>query len=135
MIAMAFFLALGTQGCAEIGLGGGQAFNDPLPTGQIVAQGPFYGLNDKTVSGTAVVYKTSSTSYTLRLSGVSFPDETGLVLIPVANNAAQAPLSLRGPTGNQNYTLNASGTVTWNQVLLRNSTNNLDYAQALLQQL
>lgn len=122
-----------TCGCAATGDLG--SLNDPVPTGTIVAQGTFTGLNGKSASGMAVIYSVASGSYILRLSGVNLPDESGLQLIIVANSTNLSSIMLRGSSGNQNYTFSYSGTSpTFNQVRLYSMTAFTDYATALLTQ-
>lgn len=106
--------------------------NDPSPFGTIVTQGSFMGQNGQTASGIAIIYRLSTESYALRLSGVILPEETGLQLIIVADSTNLTPLALRSSRGSQNYYFNLSGEApVFNQVRLHSIMTFRDYATAI----
>ncbi|MCM2322304.1 MAG: hypothetical protein NDJ90_03475 [Oligoflexia bacterium] len=107
---------------------------DPEPQGLLVAQGTFAGQNGKTVSGSALIYKTGEVSYVLRLSGVSFPTESGLQIIAKVSGSSLPPIELRGVTGDQNYDISLDGFITpdWQLVTIRSTVQGTDYATAIL---
>lgn len=124
-------LALSVGGCGSSQSGVDP--NDPIPMGTIMSQGSFTGQNGQTSSGIAIIYRLSSESYALRLSGVSLPEETGLQLIIVADSTNLPPLALRSSRGSQNYYFNLSGeSPVFDQVRLHSIMTFRDYATAIL---
>lgn len=131
-ILLLTLIIAGLAGCGPIKLGSISP-NDPAPSGTIMAQGSFTSLNGQTVTGTAIVYFEGGSSYIVRLSGISAPSENGLQVVVVANGATQATFSLRASSGSQNYMLSLSAySITWNQVNIHSTVNNMDYGEALL---
>jgi hypothetical protein len=127
--ACAALLLIGS--CGD-GSSSGIWLNEPEPRGTIVAQGTFSGLNGKTASGNAIVYKQGEGSYVLRLSNASLPEEAGLKLILVVNSVSQSGILLRSSSGNQNYNFTLSYTSpTFNSVRLNSVLAFRDYASAL----
>ena len=103
--------------------------NDAAPVGgTIVATGAFSGA----VTGTVSVYSMGSNSYIIRLVGLSAPAEAGIQMIPWVNSAAATTFTLRAATGNQNYNLTASGTLVWNKIVIRSSSQARDLDEAPL---
>ncbi len=124
-----FILFFLFSGC---GKGTVSAPNDPAPTGTIVAQGQFAGLNSKSVSGVAVIYQTGS-SYVARLEGISVPNEAGLQVVVKTSTTTVLQTTLRNISGTQNYSFSVSdGAVTWSSVTIHSTATNLDYGTALL---
>ena len=131
--------------CGNITLGGGTQ-NDPTPTGTIVAQGPFTGLNGRTVTGNVSVYQQVGTSgactFVVQLQSLNAPNDAGVTLevIPVVNgapNLVPSEYALRSPTGNENYSFTASQcSVNCAQVAIANPAatpaSSQDYAIANL---
>jgi hypothetical protein len=132
---IAVFLTV--AGCGQISLGGGM-INDAVPTGTVVAQGTLASVaSGKTVTGSVTVYLSSST-YTVRVQGLSAPSESSLFVrgvYNVASGSTSQDLALRSTSGNQNYVFSSvpAGS-TWVQVKIRSATNNLDYGLATLTQ-
>ncbi|MCM2277599.1 MAG: hypothetical protein NDJ89_05940 [Oligoflexia bacterium] len=124
--------ALTTLSCG-IKVGGG-SLRDPVPNGTLVASGEFQGQNGKTVSGSALVYQTGQVSYVLRLSGVSFPAESGQQIFAVVGGSTLSAIELRGNTGDQNYDITLSGFTSpdWQLVRIHSTVYATDYAQATL---
>jgi hypothetical protein len=124
-----------------ISIGTGTAtLNDPIPKGSLVAQGQLAGVNAKSVSGTAQIYNTSGSSvgfsynYTLRLDSLTAPDESNLVVQLYATPGGKIfSQSLKGASGSQNYQFTAPGSVTFNNVYIYSTTNNIAYGTAVLQ--
>jgi len=135
MIIATLGALLGSCGAFPITLGGGtSSTNDAVPSGVITAQGSFTSLNGKVVTGTAVIYFVSSGNYIVRLNGISVPSENALQMVPVIDGTAQTPVQLESDSGNQDYSVEYSGTPGhWNQVNIHSTIYNLDYGQALLQ--
>ena len=129
--------------CGQITLGGAVG-NDAEPSGRIVAQGTLVGQNGRSVSGTAVVYRTTcSTAYcdfVVRLQNLNTPTDATLLLIPVVNGAATlAPSSytLRSYSGTSNYSFSqGTTTMSWSQIIIRPSSagdnTGFDYGVATL---
>ena len=126
-------VSLSLVSCGQVKLGNTTP-NDQAPSGTVIGQGDFISLNGKTVTGTAAVYNSegSSTSYTLRLNGISAPSETGLVIVITVNGEQLSPFALRSSSGSQNYSVYYEGTPTFKQVTIRSPSANMDYGQALL---
>src|SRR5579862_6103059 len=93
------------EGCGSFGSSTSTAgsFNDPVPSGTVVAQGSFSGRNGQTVTGTALVYLTTAGNYVLRLQSLAAPSEAALQLYATVNGVNTQLTSLKGPTGNQDY--------------------------------
>ena len=134
LFILQFFFYLGCGGI-DVGLGGGNTPfpNDPRPSGTIVTQGLFAGQNSQTASGSALIFS-SGTTYTLRLEGVSFPVETGLIIKVYTSTGTQlSQLALRASTGNHNYVLpDATASQTFASVYIVSSPNLVNYAYAPL---
>ncbi len=129
---VSFFTLLMIQGCAPMGSGTAATPNDAIPKGTITAQAEFLPLNSQTASGVAVIYNIDAETWVVRLEGVSFPVETGLQLIPVADSAAVGTTSLRSSKGTQNYALTlATAPTKWNKVRIYSTKTQTDYAEAL----
>jgi hypothetical protein len=131
---MAFALAGGAAACG-ISLGSG-SIDDPLPSGTIVAQGSLGGQNGHTVSGVVSVWQQNNSSactFVLRLQTLSAPTDASLRVIPLVNGAPSVSptfYSLRGSTGNQNYTFTgATCGATWAQVSITNPNEAVTSAQ------
>jgi hypothetical protein len=118
------------SGCGAFGgitLGSGIQ-NDPTPDGSIVAQGPFDGVNGRTVTGNVSIYRqylsATGCDFTVRLQSLSAPTDANLYVIPVVNGAPSiSPNSyvLRSASGNQNYRFaNVSCASTFAQIELSN---------------
>ncbi len=126
----------GVAGCGAFPLGTGAAPNDPVPVGQLVAQGVFSTVvAAKPVTGTVTILKEPTDgSYVIRLESLSAPDESGLQLIGVAGTTTVFSRSLRAITGNQNYATGLTSSLTWSSVSIRNILDpNQNYATAQLQ--
>jgi hypothetical protein len=126
--------------CADIGIGFGPSGppNDATPTGTVLRQGQFSGLNGKTASGAAIFYSGNGAgNYILRLEGVSFPEETGLSIRIYSASQLVSTLQLRYSSGSQNYTLSGIGSQLnfsiYGQisVYIFSSVNNKNYALAI----
>ncbi|MGE0614296.1 MAG: hypothetical protein AB7P04_01535 [Bacteriovoracia bacterium] len=122
---------------AACGLRGGGSvyFNDPVPSGSIVAQGSFSGRNNQTVTGSALIYQTTDGTYVIRLQSLSAPDEAALKLYATVNGTETLMSTLKGSAGNQNYTTSVSLGATWSSVSIRSSSANpsvAEYGIALL---
>lgn len=124
-----------TAGACGVSLGTG-SINDSLPTGTIVAQGNFSGQNGHTVSGTVSVWEQVSgttCSFVLRLQSLSAPTDAALRVVPLVNGAptvSPSYYSLRGSTGNQNYSFSgATCGATWAQVSITNPTESITASQ------
>lgn len=112
--------------------GGSTTLNDPVPSGTIVHTGMWVSMGGQTVTGTVSVYTSSSGTYTFRLEGISAPTEGGLQLIAVSQaNGSFFLGTLRGASGNQNYTIEP-GVNVWTQIVLHSPTYNVDYGRANL---
>lgn len=122
-------LAAFCEGCGFVSLGQG-SLNDPTPTGTLVAQGTFTGQNGNSVSGTAEIYKQANAdgtcAYVARLASLNAPGSTNLHVVPTVNGApsiAPSSYTLRGSTGNQNYSFSSTPCNTgWAQVVLSDPT-------------
>lgn len=126
-------LIWGTQGC---GLNiGTTSPNDPRPTGTLLAQGQFASQNGKSVSGSALVFSQSGTSYIVRLEGISTPSESGLyVRVYTANSGQVSNLSLTATSGSQNYYFTSTETSpTFKSVYIFSVPSNIAYGLAVLQ--
>lgn len=125
--------SLGLAGCGAVKTGS-VAYNDPIPTGNVVGQGSFTSQNGKTVTGTAAIYQsTDGATYTLHLGGISAPSETGLQLRIQADNQDLSALSLRASSGSQNYSLSVSGaSPVFRQVTLYSTLKATEYGTAVL---
>jgi len=139
-VAILLILCLSTN-CNGLGISVGPAPppNDPVPTGTILHQATFSSLNGQTASGAAIFYSGNGVgNYILRLAGVSFPSETGLVIqiYSGSNNLVQT-LQLLSSSGSKNYTLNGLGTsITFGlysqiSVYIFSTINNEPYAVAI----
>lgn len=110
-------------------------FNDAAPTNAtILGQGSITPLNGKTASGTAIAYTTGGTTIIIRLQALSVTAEAGMQLVVLFNNSSTLQATLRGFTGNQNYTFTVgSGGTGVSSIFLRSvqvpSPTN-DYATA-----
>lgn len=136
MVCRLFLLAYGfvlLSSCGSISAGSVSS-NDPAPSGSIVAQGNFVGLNGKAVTGSVAIYNLASGSFVVRLIGISVPAENGLQVAVVINGGVQQILStLRSYTGTQNYSYSAGGVVDWTNVSIHSPMANADYGMAILQ--
>lgn len=133
-VTLSWATLLLSSGCGNIRKGGSTLLpNDPVPAYPVVAQGFFIGLNGQTVSGTAVVYAApGATSSVLRLEGVIFPNEAGLLIKIKAGVLPIPPIPLRATTGYQNYTVGVPASQTWDYVTIYSQATVRDYAQAFL---
>src|SRR5689334_8655746 len=108
---IAFTLALSSCSGLNIGLGGGSAPNDTAPKTSVLHQAVFTGLNGKTASGAAIFYNgTTVGNYILRLEGVSFPVEAGLIIQVNSGSNTVSTFNLRSSSGSQNYQMTGIGT-------------------------
>ena len=136
-ISLALLMLVSGATCAPIDLGSSSSFtpNDLIPSGLVVSQGSFTSLNGKTVSGTVSIYQAagSLTSFTIRLEGLSVPNESGLMVVAAANGAEVISLALRFYSGTQNYAITVpAGAGVWNYVVIRSAVTTLDYGKAVL---
>jgi len=116
----------------NIGTGGGGTPNDVRPTNLPMVQGFFTGQNGKTVTGTAIIFSASSSSYVLRLEGISTPSEGGLE-VQLYTSDGQSNFSLRAWSGSQNYTFSGNNpNVVFSSVSIYSKSNNRSYGSALL---
>jgi hypothetical protein len=121
----------GVVGCGQLKLGVLQ-LNDPAPVGTIVAQGTFNGLNGKTVSGVAVIYRLTETgTHVIRLEGINTPAESGLLVRARQGGQVVFDTGLRSTRGTQNYSINITESAGWNSVTIHSTAANEDYATAL----
>jgi hypothetical protein len=122
------------QSCGFVKLGGTP--NDPVPSGTLVAQGPFASLNGWSVTGTAAIYSQGGDAFVVRLGGITVTPQTGLQVVVIANSATALEVPLRSTSGSQNYSFTytppAGGTGIFNQVNIHSVIGNRDYGQALL---
>jgi hypothetical protein len=134
------FIFLLNLNCADIGIGLGPSGppNDATPSGTLLRQSQFNGLNGKTASGAAIFYSGNGAgNYILRLEGVSFPEETGLAIRVYSASQLVSTLQLRSSSGSQNYTLSGVGTQLnfsiYGQisVYIFSNVNNKNYALAM----
>jgi hypothetical protein len=122
------------MGCSgiDIGIGGGSAPNDARPTTNPLVQGAFTSQNGKTVTGTAAIFNVGTSSYILRLEGISTPVESGLQ-VQLYNSASQNNFSLKDYTGSQNYAFtNSNSNVIFSSVAIYSTLTNMSYGSALL---
>lgn len=129
------------SGCGVLGSSSGApstAFNDPVPTGMTLGkQGNFTVLlKGKSVSGTAQVY-TSTSSLIIRLQNFTSTADAALQVVAEFSDATNSAMTLRGYSGNQNYSFPALvGNQTVSSVAISSSTiappNNV-YGRAVLQ--
>ena len=90
--------------CGAIGLGGGNALNDARPTGIVVKQAQFFAASGQTgITGTALIFLNTASSYILRLEGLNVPEESSMQVKIFLSPSGLVTLSLRGTSGNQNY--------------------------------
>lgn len=120
--------------CGKITPGTSTTPTDPVPSGVVVDQGQFFGQNGQTASGSAAIYLSNGT-YTLHLSGVSFPTTSTLTIQIYANPyGLVSSASLRSYTGDQNYSFSVSANVTtFTSINIYSNTTQLNYAVAQLQ--
>ena len=131
---IALALCLTSLGCGAIPLGSAGPGNDTLPTGTLLAQGQFFGMNGNTVSGSAQIYF-SSGSYVLSMVGISFPDASSLTAKVYISNPSKvaATVQLISTAGTNNYPFSSqSGLNSFAQVLVLNTPNNQNFASAQL---
>jgi hypothetical protein len=120
--ACAAFVASTLLAACGISLGGG-TFNDPTPTGTVIAQGSFNSYNGRTVTGIVSVWEQDdggSCTHVVQLQSLSAPTDAGLEVVPLVNGATNVSptfYSLRGSSGNQNYTFTGAACgSSWAQV-------------------
>lgn len=121
-------------GCGDISVGGGTGSNDPRPTGRVLYQGQFSSQNGKSVSGTALIfYSTTAGSYTIRLEGLTAPSETLQVTVFASPGGQVATFPLRSSSGSMNYTY-SGGTagMVFNSVNIYSSQYAINYGTAQL---
>ena len=118
--------------CGGITLGGGTGTNAAIPNGTVISQGNFTSLNGQTVTGAAILYNMGSSSYIVRLSGLSAPTENGLKVQVYANGTNVFSTPLQSTTGNQNYSFTSTSS-SFSQVYIYSTLNAEIYGQALLQ--
>ncbi len=116
-----------------VGGGGSTLPNDPIPSGSLVVQGLFSGMNGQTVSGTAAIY-TDGTTVTLRIANLVTSVTSGLQVQVYASNSSTAlcTINLVYYTGTKNYTCSSAMGGTYSSVDLYSITNQLNYAVAQL---
>ena len=143
-LKLSFFfiiLSFSVCGCSELGFNNSAPArqNDPRPSGIPVASGTFTPLNGQSnVTGNALIFLQSQSSYILRLEGLNITWETGLKIkiTSTLNGIQQSPtiLDLRFNNGNQNYSFSANSSNTEFNFVYIYSTQNmqLDYASAKL---
>lgn len=120
-------------GCGIISTtGGGSSTNDVRPTGIVLKQGQFMGTG---VSGVALIFFSSGTSYILRLEGLTAPTAANVVVRIFATPFGQVgQVTLRDTTGNQNYNFSVSQQgVTFQSVTLYSTATQQTLGTALLQ--
>jgi hypothetical protein len=133
---IAALLCLGSlAGCGGINLntGSSPAPNDTRPSGSPLVQAALTSQNGKTVSGSAMIFFSGTSSYTLRLEGISIPQETGLQILVYATPGGKiSTQSLRSTSGSQNYTISNSAIgLTFNNIYIYSTQTNTNYASAL----
>jgi hypothetical protein len=115
-LAAVLLATAGLTACGTGAGGGATSLNEPAPSGFLLAQGPFFGQNGQTVSGTAAIYAGTGGAFILRLEGISAPSENGLLVRVVGNGTQVFSSTLRASSGSMNYTMSATGVFTWNSV-------------------
>lgn len=125
-------LLLGSH-CGEMGTSGG-TFNEPAPSGTVVAQGTLESRNQKAVSGGASVYLQSSGTYVLRLEGISVPTTVTLQAVLYSNSTKYVQQLLKSSQGSMNYTFSVADASrpTWSYVSIFSPSENIDYGKAIL---
>lgn len=121
--------------CGDVRVGATTPPNDPVPSGLVVAQGTFSGLNGKTVSGNAAVYRDISTgTHTVRIEGITVPDEANLQVQAQANGQIALKTALRFKSGTQNYTTSVTDGRKWDSVSIVSTQNTQtpEYGKAAL---
>lgn len=129
-----FFTALLLSNCGVVSTGGGSGtFTDAVPNGTVVAQGNFSSQNGQTVTGSAIIYNMGAPNYIVRLSGLTAPSESGLLVQVWGNGSSPTyQVTLRGASGNQNYSF-SSNSQSFSRVCIHSNLKQLDYGCALLQ--
>lgn len=109
--------------------GSGANFNDSVPAGTILCSSQLLGSNGTGgVSGMVEIYKNSST-YTLRLDGISTPSKAGAQISLRCDGNTVLTQSLRSATGSQNYSISsATGSCTLSLIM----SGTTQYAEAVL---
>ncbi|MBI4925574.1 MAG: hypothetical protein HY843_06580 [Bdellovibrio sp.] len=129
-ITISCFLGLLLLSC---GKGSRSTLNDPIPSGTIVAMGQFEGLNSKTVTGAASIYKVNTEgSFIVRLEGIASPSENGLQVVVKTSDTTVLKTPLRSTNGSQNYSFTVTDIVTWSYVSIFSTLSNLNYGMAIL---
>lgn len=141
IIKFSLLLALILAGCSNIdgiSLGGGTggSSNDARPSGNPLSQGQFFGQNSETVSGSALVFASTTTAntYILRLEGLTTPVEGGLQ-VQVYGNGPTNPAyttTLKANSGNQNYTFNGIAGIKFSNVYIYSTSKQVNYGSAQL---
>ena len=108
------------SGCGILPFGGASS-NDPVPSGSLVAQGTFSSLNGNTVSGTAGIYQTTDSEFTVRLSSISVSDGASLQVTVQSDGATVYSSGLRSTSGTQNYSFTHTGSTNWNSVIIEST--------------
>ena len=116
LCVISFFML---NSCGPIGLGSGN-FDDAVPNGTIKANGTFTGGD---ITGSVFVYQLDNGSHIIRLESFSISTTAGFLLIAETNSAEVLRTTLRGNSGNLNYTTNVTGNPTWSSVKIENSFN------------
>ncbi len=125
------FLIASALGCGDIKLGSSSSeINDGEPDGTVVAQGSFSGRHNHVVTGTAKVYRSTTTGlHILRLEGLTVTDApSGLQITASANGSSVVQSALKGSSGNQNYNtnVNSASSPTWNSATIQHSLSGTD---------
>ena len=133
-VGLQIALVAGLLGCGDIGLGGGAGSNEAAPQGTIIKTGTFEGFGGTGVEGLVVVYVTSgSGTNIIRLESFSIDSTETLQLRAVVNGSDRLISTLRGTSGNFNYTTSMSGSQnTWTSVSLYSTAAQSSVATALL---
>ncbi len=110
--------------CGNVGVGPAAIPNDPLPTGIMIAQGSFSGLNGQAVSGLASVYRDSTSGIcTVRVEGISVPNEPALQIQAQATGETVLKTPLRFKNGTQNYVTSVTDTRKWDAISIVSTQN------------
>ena len=121
--------ALTLGSCGDIGLGANPYLSDAAPAGAVVYTGVFIGAgSDKSVSGTAKIYRRTGAFDTLRLDSlVVTPSDYPITITAHYNNPGDTlyTAQLRSTRGSQNYTTSVTG-VVWTSITIH--TPNPPYA-------
>lgn len=126
LLTTALFLVLASApACgSKFGSGASTTPNDLAPNGTLVVTAALTGQNGRSVSGSAAVYRLSSTNeYVVRLEGLSLTSGPNLRVTGTAGGAVVLNAALRSTQGNQNYFTGITATQTWQAVNILSSSD------------